>query len=358
MNQKALELLDQAGINYPETKDEALRMKSLLAQALKEAEDPEDPSFKERYDELNEIVKWSLTKHKTWKWPVIIAAVLFALLPLWGSLSDNDTIKKIKEDIKTIKAWEPCDTVITWENCYAPETDAERDNLYKKSYDNANNWIAYKLGQAKMRYLQNEKDIAKYKQNAETEVDSEKKAGLLNQVKNLEEYNKKYQSEFDELSPLRGKEVNKEALRREKHLLGSYRTERTLFFFIFLFVLLFAGLYIWTGNPYGYEISKSRTRHKILGWIQKAGFWLAGICLGTGVAAQLFADDKIVEYVYTNGRRETRREADIAGTSMNVMWKIFLIVIGVIIFFAVAGLVMFLETAFGLPAKIREVKQG
>ena len=60
-----------------------------------------------------------------------------------------------------------------------------------------------------------------------------------------------------------------------------------------LLVLALIGLYIWTGYPYGYELTRTRTRDKILSWIRKAGFWLAGICFGTGLAAKLFADDII-----------------------------------------------------------------
>ena len=118
----------------------------------------------------------------------------------------------------------------------------------------------------------------------------------------------------------------------------------------------FIWLYIWTGNPYGYEITNSRVRNKILTWIRKIGFWLAGICFGTGLVAQLFADDNLVEYVYSSGRREVRREADVAGTAMNVMWKIFLLVAGVIIFIGISMFIMIMEGLFGLPAKLREIK--
>ena len=58
---------------------------------------------------------------------------------------------------------------------------------------------------------------------------------------------------------------------------------------------------------------------------------------------------------YSDG--STSRESDVAGTAMNVMWKIFLIVIGVVTFIGVAGLIMLLEVAFALPAKIEEDKQ-
>ena len=358
INQKAISILDQAGANIvdeyvnPTSEEEVLQMKNALAQAWEAAEDHDEPEFKEKYQRLTDVVNWSLSRHKTWKWPVIAGVALFAALLFWGGISNKDSIQLIKQNIKTVKAWEPCDTVIVWESCTYPASDAESIKEWENRLASANAWKAYYLREWKRRYDQDMESAAKYRQKAEAETDKEKKDSYTKEAKYWEDYSADYKDRFDELAPLKFEDVKKEALKGMKTALGNKRFSRVFFFFNFLLVLVLIGLYIWTGNPYGYEISKARTRHKILGWIRKGGFWLAGLCFGSGVAAQLFADD--IVWKYSDGHTET--ESDVAGTAMNVMWKIILIVIGVVLFVAVSGIVMFFETAFALPGKIREVR--
>lgn len=371
LNTQAINLLDQAAFTssaikdkerksgsvkdehlFPNTKEEALKMQALLAQAWNVAEDREEVEFKEKYERLNEIVQWSLTKHRTWQWPLIIGVLLFAALLLWASTSNKDSIQSAKEKIKVVKAWEPCDTVITWENCAIPATDQESYAAFLRSTENANRFKAYHLGEAKRRYLQNQESIASYKQKAESETDKEKKEGYLNRVKYLEKSLVEYKAQFDELAPLEFKDVQKKAIERSKTSLSSDRFMRNLFIFNLLLTLILIGLYIWTGNPYGYEISKARTRNKILGWIQKIGMWFVGITLGAGIAQQLFADD--IVWKYSDGHTET--ESDMAGTAMNIIWKLGLLAVGLIAFIGLSGLLMFIETAFAIPVKLREIK--
>ena len=71
---------------------------------------------------------------------------------------------------------------------------------------------------------------------------------------------------------------------------------------------------------------------------------------------QLFAPDQRVEYVYNTGRRETRTESDVAGTSMNVMLKIVLMVIGACIFIGISVFLMFFAVVGGIMDKIRSAK--
>ena len=366
INQKAIDLLDQAAFTssavkdkerqsgsvkdehlYPKTKDEALKMKDLLAQAWDAAEDREEAEFKEKYERLSEVVEWSLTKHKTWKWPVIAGAALFAALLFWGYAAQLKDVKKIKTEIAQVKAWEAVkDTVITWEEC---GTEYSGTDYYK----DATTWKTNRLALLKSTYERYSETAAEYKAKADT-------ASNRKDRKAYKDYEKKYtkdaaekRKEFDDLSDAKFKSVQKQAVKSLKGYLSDGRGFANFILFFVLLVVALIGLYIWTGNPYGYNITKSRTRHKILGWIQKVGFWFAGICFGGGVAAQLFADD--IVWKYSDG--STSRESDVAGTAMNVMWKIFLIVIGVAVFIGVAGLIMLLEVAFALPAKIEEDKQ-
>ena len=372
INQQAIELLDQAAFTssavkekerrsgsvkdehlFPLTREEALKMRALLARAWNVADDREEAEFKDKYERLNEIVEWSLTKHRTWQWPLIAGVLLFAALLLWAGTSNKDSIQSAKEKIKIIEAWEPCDTVITWETCAIPATDQESFAAFKRSTENTNRFKAYHLGEAKRRYLQNQESIASYKQKAENETDKEKKEGYLNRAKHLEKTLTEYREQFDELAPLKFEDVQKKAIARSETSLSSDRFMRNFFIINLLLSLILIGLYIWTGNPYGYEIARARTRNKILGWIQKAGMWFVGITLGAGIAQRIFADD--IVWKYSDGHLET--ESDVGGTAMNIIWKLGLLGVGLIAFIVLSGFLMFVETAFAIPVKVREMKE-
>lgn len=375
VNQEAMNLLEQAAYTsslikdkerqsgevktdhmYPVTREETDKMAGLLAQAWEAAEDKEDPEFRERYDILSEIVKWSNTKHRTWNWGLIIGTALFAVLPLLGFLSTKDDIKSAKEQLKQINAWTPCDTTITWESCAEFKSDAECHEAGQKMMESANNWKSYQLSEWKRRNLQNVESSVKYRQKAETSSTKEDKETNLGEAEYWQEKAQEYKEKFDRVAPMNYDEIKEEAGSRYKEKLAVGR--RGTFFLLFIFVCFLAliGMYIWTGYPYGYELTRTRTRDKILTWIRKAGFWLAGLCFGSGLAAQLFADDNIVKSIYSDGHTETRREADVAGTAMNVMWKIALMVIGVIVFVGVSVPLLAIEAIGGLPEKIREIK--
>ena len=364
INQKAIGLLNQAASVssgkdvYPVSKDETLTMKALLEQAYQAADDPKEDEFKEKYGQLSEVVDWSLKKHRTWNWVLIAGVAIFAALLFYLGISNRDSIKSQKQIVKEIKAWEPCDTVITWETCKEYTSDAERLAALKHCHDNANNWKADRLAEWKSRYLEDMASSASYKEKAEKETDPEKKKGYLHQSDYWGKYAVPYKEDFDKLAPMEFKDVKDEALKGEKKRLSAIKSDRNLFLTLFLLLAVMIGLYIWSGNLYGYDITKARTRIKILGWIRKAGLWVAGTALGTGVAAKLFADDQTVKYTYSDGRTETRNEADVAGTAGNVVWKIILIVVGALTFVGISCLVMFLETAFNVPVKIRHFESG
>lgn len=361
INASAMEILNRMALTpsgeddrhlYPDSRQKTLQMKGLLEKAWACAEDREDPAFKDKFERLDGMVRWSLARHRTWSWPVLAGVLLFAALLLWGGLSNNDSIKIAKENIKTVEEWEPRDTTITWETCAYPSSDAESMAQWRRRMENANLYKKYHLGEARRRYLQNSETVESYRQKAEAETDQEKKSAYLRQVDYWTKTLDKYKGDFDELAPLDFKATQEYAAKQAKSSLSCIRSDRTVFLTIFLLVMILCALYIWTGNPHGYDITKSSTLHNILGWIRKVGLWFAGAAFGTGFASKLFADDII--WRYEDGHRE--READVAGTAGNAVWKIILMVVGVIAFVAVSGIVMFIETAFALPTKLREAK--
>ena len=65
------------------------------------------------------------------------------------------------------------------------------------------------------------------------------------------------------------------------------------------------------------------------------------------------ADD--IVWKYFDGHLET--ESDVGGTAMNIIWKLGLLGVGLIAFIVLSGFLMFVETAFAVPVKVREMKE-
>ena len=63
---------------YPRSKGEADQMVALLKQAEAVADDAKEASFAERYATLRGIADWSLKRHKTWQWTLVVAALVGA----------------------------------------------------------------------------------------------------------------------------------------------------------------------------------------------------------------------------------------------------------------------------------------
>ena len=364
INQEALRLLDEAAFTsskvkkrehkdgvvsednmYPASKAETDRMEDLLRQAKQAADDVNEEEFRNKYDQLNDIVQWSNQRHRTWSWGLIAGALVCALILLIARNSDKKDAEMRKANLAQVEAWTPCDTTITW------ESSAEKSN-YDICRTNANNWKAYRLAELKFRCLDNQKQIETYQKKADTASTQEKKDNYLKQIAHNEEQSVKHRAQFDSIAAMDYEQVKQDAINYHTNMVeyANSSAGSKVGFIIFLIVLI--ALYIWTGYPYGYELTRTRTRDKILGWVRKVSFWLAGVFFGGGLLMQLFAPDNLVEYVYSNGRRETRREADIAGTASNAMIKIIMMGIGIFIFCFISILLMLIETIGGLRSTI------
>ena len=367
INQKAGQLLDEAAFTsslvkkkerekgtvkedhmYPASKEETDRMANLLQQAKAAADDPNEPSFSEKYNQLNEIVQWSYGRYRTWQWSLIAGAVLCALLLLWARSSNQKDTERRKAELAQVEAWVPCDTILVWEKIPEDGGIAYDARLY-----NANNYKAYKLAELKHDVLSNEKWANEYLQKADTATTQERKESFLKRAQNDQEDAKRYRAKFDSIAPMQFEQIKnlaiddcKASVKNSKSTSGTY-----LGFIIFLAILI--ALYIWTGYAYGYEMTRTRTRDKILGWVRKAGFWLAGIFFGAGLAMQLFAPDYIVKTTYANGSTSTHRESDIGGTAINAIFKIGMMAVGIFIFIFISIFIMLVETIGGLKNKIR-----
>jgi len=366
INQEAIRLLDEAAFTsslikdkerkngvvanedhmYPITKEESEKMASLLQQASEVVEDPNDQEYIDKYAKIEGIVDFSLAKHRTWSWGIILGVVLFAALLFWGFSSNRKDVQATKAEIATIKDWAPADTVITWEGS---KTDIPYD---AEAYKSPIKWKSYRLSNLKKWSMEKAASAETYAAKADTASTKESRKNYLEMSEKYAKESKENKEKFDELASADFKESKKIAIDTYKAYLKGDRAEANFFFVSMILIIALIALYIWTGNPYGYELTRTRTRDKILSWIRKVGFWLAATCFGTGLAAQLFADD--IVWKYSDGH--TERESDVAGTVVNVVWKIGLMIIGAVIFIGVSLFIMAFEAIGGIPEKMRELK--
>ena len=336
---------------YPASKAETERMEALLQQAKDSADDPNEPEFHEKYDMLNEIVQWSKGKYRTWNWSLIAGVALFIIFLFYMRGKSNDEAEAHKAQLAQVENWTPCDTTVTWQKCANPGTVG-----YGERHLNANKYKGYELEHYKDVVLGAEKRVADLQSKIDTCTDKDRKKSYLKSQERSQETAKKYHEKFDNLAQMKYKEVQKVAIEDVKGDISDARSGSSSLLVFALLCAVLIGLYIWTGYPYGYQLTKSRTRDKILSWVRKIGFGIAGALFGAGLAAKLFADDYIVKTTYSDGSTSTHREGDIGGTAINAIFKIGLMAVGVIIFVFISGLIMFIETWGGVRNKIAEFK--
>lgn len=325
---------------YPTNKADTDRMADLLKQAHEALEDRSDVGFNDRYTQLNDIVQWSYAKHKTWRVSLIIGVLLFAFLLMFFRSSNQDDVKDLQVRLANIEAWTPEDTTISWEK--------SRTSInYKTIYKSANNWKAARLAEYKSKVIEFEKNVKTYQHQADTSTTDKGKKYYLEYKDKYIKYGKENREKFDELAPKDFKQVQKAAIAEcKKNISSTDSSTAFTVFIIFVFILL--GLYVWTGNPYGYQLTKSRTRDKILGWVRSIGFWCAKFFFGAGLAAKFFADHYVVEY--SSGRKEV--QTDTGSMGANLVFKGGLMAVGALIFMSVSLFIVFVETVGGVRNKI------
>ena len=129
---------------YPCSEAECDEMDRLLDRAQAEVKDKNDQFFKERYDELREIVSWSRKKHWTFKWSLIAGCILSIFIMFYISEQVASDRQAIEAKVESIKNWQKQDTTIAFADC--------RTDSLVYSLAVANIHKAHKLGTIKGNY--------------------------------------------------------------------------------------------------------------------------------------------------------------------------------------------------------------
>ena len=329
---------------YPVSKEETDKMKDLVDEAVRKADDPSDSFFRERVSDLREIISYSYSKHRTWKWSLIFGSIIAACIFWYFGNQDKEDAQKYAKDVTLVENWKKADTTITYDKLDASSELSYQ--LYERRVQSAN---AYKL----MKLHDLKRNAESYREGMKTAKHSADTAKL---DKNIESYKKrmaeceekmeKYQDEFDEVADMDFDEIQKMALKDTQGLVDDINDSASTKTGWMIYLIILIPLYIISGYPRGYMISAHRRQHGFMRTLQKIGFAVASFFFGSGLLMSLLPDS-IVEYHYTSGRVETRNE----GNPVNIVIlgiKFGLMVAGVLIFCFVSVLIMTIETISGL----------
>ena len=330
---------------YPVSLAETRKMERLLNEAIEVADDPNDPDFRERHNRLSEVVAWSLERNRTWRWQIILGTIIAACIVYYFNTQDKERAQEAKAHVESVQQWTPQDTTLAYAKL--PKS-GYIDNLYAS----ANKYKLYQLAHYKSLIESAAANIDYYKQKADTCTDAKKKQALEKNMAACKENMAKDQEAYKRYEKMTYAELKEDALAQAKASVESRESSRrtTLAWLAFLIVVI--PLYIITGYPRGYVLTRHKTQDKILSFVRKAGFSIAAFFFGAGVAMALLPD-MVVERRYASGRTERTTEGNMANIIVLGI-KAALIVVGVVIFSFVSVLIISVETCSRLVDVIRD----
>lgn len=329
---------------YPVSKEETDKMKDLVDEAVRKADDPSDSFFRERVSDLREIISYSYSKHRTWKWSLIFGSIIAACIFWYFGNQDKEDAQKYAKDVTLVENWKKADTTITYDKLDASSELSYQ--LYERRVQSANAYELMKLHDLKRNAESYREGMKTAKHSADTAKLDKNIESYKKRMAECEEKMEKYQDEFDEVADMNFDEIKKMALKDTQGLVDDINDSASTKTGWMIYLIILIPLYIISGYPRGYVISAHRRQHGFMRTLQKIGFAVASFFFGSGLLMSLLPDS-IVEYHYTSGRVETRNE----GNPVNIVIlgiKFGLMIAGVLIFCFVSVLIMTIETISGL----------
>uniref|UniRef100_UPI0040264417 hypothetical protein n=1 Tax=Segatella hominis TaxID=2518605 RepID=UPI0040264417 len=328
----------------PVSKEETDKMKNLVDEAVRKADDPSDSFFRERVSDLREIISYSYSKHRTWKWSLIFGSIIAACIFWYFGNQDKEDAQKYAKDVTLVENWKKADTTITYDKLDASSELSYQ--LYERRVQSANAYKLMKLHDLKRNAESYREGMKTAKHNADTAKLDKNIESYKKRMAECEEKMEKYQDEFDEVADMDFDEIQKMALKDTQGLVDDINDSASTKTGWMIYLIILIPLYIISGYPRGYMISAHRRQHGFMRTLQKIGFAVASFFFGSGLLMSLLPDS-IVEYHYTSGRVETRNEGNPANIAILGI-KFGLMIAGVLIFCFVSVLIMTIETISGL----------
>lgn len=329
---------------YPVSKEETDKMEALVDEAVRKADDPTDSFFRERVADLREIISYSYSKHRTWKWSLIFGSIIAACIFWYFSNQDKESAQKYAKDVALVENWKKTDTTITYDKLNASSELSYQ--LYERRIQSANAYKLMKLHDLKRNAESYRESMMSAKHSADTAKLDKNIEIYKKRMAECEEKMEKCQDEFGEVADMNFDEIQKMALKDTKGLVDDINDSASTKTGWMIYLIILIPLYIISGYPRGYVISAHRRQHGFMRTLQKFGFAVASFFFGSGLLMSLLPDS-IVEYHYTSGRVETRNEGNPANIVILGI-KFGLMIAGVLIFCFVSVLIMTIETISGL----------
>jgi hypothetical protein len=204
----------------------------------------------------------------------------------------------------------------------------------------------YKLIDLKSSVEYNQKSSKEYGLRADTAKLAENKEKYLNSQKSYAEKAVQKRAEYDSINAMDFKQIHEMAQQDLARRVESEESHGNTLYAYMVYLLILIPLYIITGYPYGYSITRHRRRSGCMNIFRKVGFGIASFCFGTGLAMSLLPDD-IVKTTYSDGHTETHNESNAANLVILAL-KFGLMIVGAFIFCFVASVIMTIETFYGL----------
>ena len=326
---------------YPCTEAECDEMDALLDKAEKAAKDPNDSFFKERLNELRDIVAWSREKHWTFQWSLIGGCVLSIFGFMWLRNDAKSDAAVQERELQQVENWVKQDTTVAFEVC--------PDEWQNESLESANVHKAARLANTKSRIKSTQSSIVYYQAYLDTCTNKDMKKSYKESLKKSEKKLEEYEDLYEEINDMKFKAYQKMIIAEEKADTKQANKHAAWMWFFLVYVIILIPAYIYYSHQYGYNITRHRTEAKVLGGIQKVGFAIASFFLGTGLAMSLLPDVEVTT-IYSDGSRTKHTEAD-SGNFIIIALKAILIFIGLIIFAAVSVFIMTYVTVMAIKRK-------
>ena len=314
LNASALSYLDQLDESrYPRTKAEAEEMSAVLQQAYDAADNAKDKEFAERYQTLRGIADWSLKRHKSWQWTLVVAALVGAAVLYLFQYRQQSDILQARVDREQVAQWKTVKVnQIDFDVCPVEQSSSD----YSMRLTSAERYKVYKLVDLKSRALA---DSAQY----ET-----------------------LRAAYDSINAMSFAQIHEVALGDLDAHVYHQEWWGTMLYAYMVFLLVLIPLYIITGYPHGYTITRRSHRPGCLNIFRKVGTAVAMFCLGAGVASTLLPD-YVGRNTTVDGKTTKHRERGFF-SGLLIIVRLVLIVVGAVLLCVVASVVMTIESIVGL----------
>ncbi len=303
-----------------------------------------DPAINQSaLNELSSALDYAGERHWTFKWQIILGAIVSVALLYWLSGSKEEDIAEQATLVETVKTWQEGDTVI-------PMTAFKNTNnivsdLYAVRYESPAKFKAYNLYKIGTGYYNHEEVIKVYERDAQNSSDPEVRERNRKRAEekkaNLPQAQKESKEQYDKLSAMSFAELQEMALGEvETKLSVEASSGRTVKFWLW-FLGICIPLYVFACRPYGYTINKYTAEAKTLNAIQRIGLWVSG-GLAAGAAALQFTT---IITKWSDGT--TTKSDDGMGPAIAVA-KIALLVAALLVFCFTCSFIMAYATIAGL----------